>query len=368
MVSSPHPPTTPPTQAPAPPATPPAAPPATSLEQPQAEPVFAHDAAWALARRQWARGAPLPWLHQEVARRMAERLSVIRMQPSVVLEWGALPGQSRAALEAAYPAARWTPVGPAGPTGPNGLVGPSGLMGLTRPAGPAQRQPPLPVAAPPSLLERLVPLRTWAQGLFKGAPTQAAALGFAEDEVPPGHGQLLWSNLGLHTYGPAAQVLRRWHAALAVDGFLMFSTFGPDTLREWRSLWEEAGWGPPAQAFRDMHDWGDDLVAAGFADPVMDQETLTLTWASAEAALAELRTLGRNAHPGRHPGCRTPRWRARLCEALERRAGPDGRIALSFEIIYGHAFRPAPRSRLQPTTTVSLEDMRHMVKTARRPL
>jgi malonyl-CoA O-methyltransferase len=276
---------------------------------------------------------------------MAQRLSVIRMQPSVVLEWGALAGQSRGVLEAAYPNARWTPVGP---------------------TGPAERRQPPPPASQASLRERLVPLRTWAQGLFQGAAKEAAALGFAEDEVPASHGQLLWSNLGLHTHGPAAQVLRRWHAALAVDGFLMFSTFGPDTLRELRGLWAEAGWGPPAQSFRDMHDWGDDLVAAGFADPVMDQETLTLTWTTAEAALAELRTLGRNAHPGRHPGCRTPRWRSRLRAALQGHAGPDGRLALSFEIIYGHAFRPTPRRRLQPTTTVSLEDMRHMVKTARR--
>ncbi len=351
MVSSPHTPAPPPLEpepaavSAASNATPPATPSAPGLDRAQAGPVHVQDAAWALARRKWARGAPLPWLHQEVARRMAERLSVIRMQPSVVLEWGALPGQSRAVLEAAYPDARWTPVGP------------------TEPA--ERRQPPA-SASPAGMLERLAPLRTWAQGLFKGAAQRSAAHGLPEDEVPAAQGQLLWSNLGLHTYGQAAQVLRRWHAALAVDGFLMFSTFGPDTLCEWRSLWEAAGWGPPAQAFRDMHDWGDDLVAAGFADPVMDQEVLTLTWTNADAALAELRTLGRNAHPGRHPGCRTPRWHARLREALQRRAGPDGRLALSFEIIYGHAFRPAPRSRLQPMTTVSLEEMRHMVKTARR--
>jgi malonyl-CoA O-methyltransferase len=177
---------------------------------------------------------------------------------------------------------------------------------------------------------------------------------------------LLWSNLGLHTHADPMPVLQHWHKALAVDGFLMFSTFGPDTLKELRGLWGAQGWGPPSQVFRDMHDWGDDLVAAGFADPVMDQETVTLTWADADAALAELRTMGANAHPSRMAGCRTPRWLARVKAALQDRAGPGGRIALSFEIIYGHAFRPAPRARIQPVTAVSLDEMRSLVQSSRR--
>ena len=68
-----------------------------------------------------------------------------------------------------------------------------------------------------------------------------------------------------------------------------------------------------------MHDLGDMLVEAGFADPVMDQETITLTWPSGEALLAELRQLGGNVDPRRFAGLRTPRWRSRLAEALEAR-------------------------------------------------
>lgn len=328
-----------------------------------------HAPAWALAQRQWAAGAPLPWLHQEVARRMADRLSVIRVQPSVILEWDALAGQSRPALQAAVPAAQWVPVAPT--RAALERIHSGGYLNPSQPPQPPQHLQPQPTG----LLGQLARIGSRARGLFtpgrEATPAPAAqpraAPGFLDAEVPAGHGQLLWSNLGLHTHARPADVLRRWHAALAVDGFLMFSTFGPDTLRQWRGLWESAAWGPPAQPFRDMHDWGDDLVAAGFADPVMDQETVTLTWASPAEALAELRTMGRNAHPGRYSGCRTPRWRARLEAAVEQAAGPDGRVALGFEIIYGHAFRPVPRSRLQATTTVSLDDMRHMVKTPRRP-
>ena len=98
------------------------------------------------------------------------------------------------------------------------------------------------------------------------------------------------------------------------------------------------------------------LVHAGFADPVMDQEVLTLHWTDAHALLAELRTLGGNAAAVRHPGLRTPRWRERLLRELGSLAGADGKLSLSFEVAYGHAFRAPPRARPGEPTTVSLED------------
>jgi malonyl-CoA O-methyltransferase len=115
----------------------------------------------------------------------------------------------------------------------------------------------------------------------------------------------------------------------------------------------------------DMHDLGDMLVQAGFADPVMDQEVLTLTWPDADTLLAELRALGGNADPRRHAGLRTPRWKARLKQRLQDRADAQGRIAMTFEIVYGHAFRVAARPRLAAQTEVSLDTMREMVR--RRP-
>jgi malonyl-CoA O-methyltransferase len=138
----------------------------------------------------------------------------------------------------------------------------------------------------------------------------------------------------------------------------MFSTLGPYTLRELGGLYADAGWGPAQAPLTDMHDLGDALVQAGFADPVMDQEMLTLTWSSPQAALEELRQLGANAHPARAPGLRTPRWRRRLLDALAARADAQGRVALGFEIVYGHAFRPAPRARLGGEGGVLVEDLR----------
>ena len=187
---------------------------------------------------------------------------------------------------------------------------------------------------------------------LRSAPAQA----WTEDGAPAAAADMVWANMVLHRVADPARTIARWHDTLAVDGFLMFSTLGPDTLRELRTLYATLGWGAPAQEFVDMHDIGDALVQAGLADPVMDMERLNLSYADAGALLAELRALGGNAARNRQPGLRTPRWRARLEAELEQRLrGADGRLHLSFELVYGHAFKPLPRVRVAPTTTVGVD-------------
>ncbi len=261
---------------------------------------------------------------------MAERLPVIKLKPERILDWGAFLGASHGVLASTYPQAQITAVEP---------------DAARRDATAAAQQRPW-----------------WSASRWLGAVPQA----LTAEQVAPGSGQLLWSNMGLHgVIDPQAEMVQ-WHRALAVDGFLMFSTLGPGTLRSLGALYTAQGWPPPMAPLVDMHDLGDMLVEAGFADPVMDQEMLTLTWASPGALLAELRQLGGNVDPRRAPGLRTPRWRERLCALLAAGAGPDGRIALDFEIVYGHAFRPAPRARLAARTEVPLADMRAMVRSAGR--
>ena len=174
---------------------------------------------------------------------------------------------------------------------------------------------------------------------------------------------MLWANMALHLAPDPQALLQQWQRAVAVDGFLMFSCLGPDTVRELHSLYRELGWPAPAHALSDMHDWGDRLIDAGFAEPVVDMERITLTFATPARALQELRDLGRNFHPQRFAALRGRGWRTRLEQAMaERLSDAQGQIALSFEIIYGHAFKPAPRVRLQANTSVALEDMRTMLR------
>lgn len=275
-----------------------------------------------LARLQ--RAPEAPWLHAEAARRMGERLAIVKLQPRQVIDWWSHLGGGFDVLCAAYPKARIQPVEPL--------------------AGPA-------VAAP-----------WWSLRRWVGRPAP-----IAEAEVPEGQAELLWANMMLHAVADPPACLRAWHRALTNEGFLMFSTLGPGSLASLRRLYGDQGWGAPMAPLVDMHDLGDMLVEAGFADPVMDQETVTLTFSKADEALADLRSLGSNVEPARMPGLRTPRWHRRLVDELDRVAtqGSSGRVELTFELVYGHAFKPLPRPRVAAESSVSLNDMRAMVRGSR---
>ncbi|HSW03389.1 biotin synthase [Aquabacterium sp.] len=286
-----------------------------------AEPALVDPHAVAHVLDRLARADAAPWLHQEVARRMAQRLPVIRQPPQRWLDWWGFVGGGEAAVKGVLPAAQRRVVEP--------------TRALLHRSQQALRRP------------------WWALGR-RGDPGSV----MLEAEVPPASAQMVWANMVLHASPQPVQLLALWQAALAVDGFLMFSTLGPDSLRELREVYAACGWAAPHPPFTDMHDIGDQLVHGGFADPVMDQETLRLTWSSPQALLDELRTLGGHVGVARQTGLRTPRWRQRLLSALGERADAQGRIGLSFEIVYGHAFKAAPRPAAGAPVTVPLEQLR----------
>ncbi|MBI5720077.1 MAG: methyltransferase domain-containing protein [Burkholderiales bacterium] len=284
---------------------------------------------------------PAPWLHEEVARRMAERLAILKRAPRHIVDWGARLGGSEAALLAACPQARRIAA----------EVLPEPASALVSSRDPSRPSPRLSVPAPWWSARRW-----WPAG-------EGATPAPAESALPEGEADLLWSNMVLHHQPDPRQSMARWLRLLAVEGLLMFSTLGPGTLESLRRLYAARRWPAPHAPFVDMHDLGDMLVEAGFADPVMDQEVLTLTWATPAEALAELRALGGNADSRRHAGLRTPRWRAALEQALaQAQARTDGRVAMEFEVVYGHAVRPVPRARVAAETAVPLADMRGMLR------
>jgi malonyl-CoA O-methyltransferase len=284
-----------------------------------------------IAARHWQQVAPArsPWLHDEVGRRMEERLQWIRMAPATWVDWEPLRGgmATHALLERRYPRSEC----------------------IVHETHPQRAQ---------AVLTQLT--RPWWRR-WTGRPLQHGS-------IADGSAQMLWSNMALHMAADPQTLLGTWHKALAVDGFLMFSCLGPDTLRELRALYRALGWPPPGHDFTDMHDWGDMLVHAGFAEPVMDMEHITLTWETPQRLLAELRELGANLHPGRFAGLRGRQWRSGLEQELARTlTGPDGRLALTFEIIYGHALKPRPRVRIGEKSSISLKDMRAMLHPDKRP-
>jgi malonyl-CoA O-methyltransferase len=153
---------------------------------------------------------------------------------------------------------------------------------------------------------------------------------------------LLFSNLALQWCNDLDRTLCGFRRVMAPGGLLMFTTFGPDTLRELRAAWRAADADHVhVNAFMDMHDIGDALLRAGFSDPVMDMEMVTVTYPDLGRLMADLRAIGAtNANAGRERGL-TTRARLRAVEAAyERFRLPDGVLPASYEVIYGHAWAP----------------------------
>jgi len=287
-----------------------------------------------IAAARWHARAPAasPWLHEEVARRMQERLQWIAKPPASWLDWDPVRGglQGHALVAQRYPQAQaWV------------------YESDARRAEVARK------ALGKSWWDR----ERWAgrQPRF-GLPE-------AGQEV-----EMLWANMQLHMAADPQALLGQWQRALAVEGFVMFSCLGPDTAQELRSAYARAGWPAAGHSFTDMHDWGDMLVQGGFAEPVMDMERITLTFATPQRLLQELRELGCNLHPQRFAGLRGKDWLRTLHQTLDGALGieaHEGQLALTFEVVYGHAFKPVPRVRASGESSVALDDMRAMLRQGR---
>jgi malonyl-CoA O-methyltransferase len=171
---------------------------------------------------------------------------------------------------------------------------------------------------------------------------------------------LVWSNMALHWAADLQTAIREFHRVLEVDGLLMLSTLGPDTLKELRAAFT-ANAGPlHVHGFIDMHDLGDMLVAAGFSAPVMDTETITLTYPGVDAMTADLRSSGQACSlAGRLRGLLGPRRWQRVRTALEKGAR-DGRLPATIEVVYGHAWKPAPRRTPEGHAIVNLGTARRL--------
>ena len=149
---------------------------------------------------------------------------------------------------------------------------------------------------------------------------------------------------------------------LNLRGYFTFTTLGPDTLQELRAAWAQVDEAPHVHRFLDLHDIGDALVRAGFADPVMDVDRYTLTYPNARALMQELRGLGaENALAARARGLTGRARLAGLEAACARSADGDGRIPATVEVVYGQAWCPGatpPVRGRRGETVVSLDRLR----------
>lgn len=243
-------------------------------------------------------------LQREVGRRLLERLELMRLQPRRVCDLGAGTGLATRALMGRY--ARATVV----------------ALDLA-----------------PAMLER-ARRRAPLLRRLRCVCADLEALPLADASC-----DLLFSNLALQWVNDLDRACRELRRVLRPGGCLLFSTFGPDTLRELREAWAVADGGQHVNTFLDMHDIGDALVRAGLADPVMDVEHFTLTYRALPDLMRELKALGAHVVAGRATGLTGRRRLAAVAAAYESRRR-DGRLPATFEVVYGHGWGPPQRDEL----------------------
>jgi malonyl-CoA O-methyltransferase len=269
------------------------------------------------------RVAESAFLRREIAGRMHERLALVKISPQRVLDAGCGEGADLPVLQSTFSGSQLL-----------GLDASVAMLGNAR-----ERQ-----HSALTSMRRL--LTRWLPGSIEGGLDSSGALAcgnFAQLPLTNNSVDLVWSNLALHWHPQPDRIFEEWRRVLRVDGLLMFSCFGPDTFKEIRAAFSTVDDTPHTLPFVDMHDLGDMLVHAGFATPVMDMESITVTYESVDKLMADARAWGGNPLSNRRSSLLgRSAWR-RVVAALEQGRRADGKLTLSFEVIYGHAFRPAPR-------------------------
>ncbi|MDN3516200.1 malonyl-ACP O-methyltransferase BioC [Aquisalimonas lutea] len=237
-------------------------------------------------------------LQHEVGQRMLGRLDFIRLAPERVVDVGAGTGTLTAALRQRYRKAR--------------------VMALD---------------LSPAMLRRAREHGSWLRPL-PVVCGDAQALPLADRSV-----DLLFSNTAFQWCDDLDRLFEECQRVLRPGGLLMFSTFGPDTLRELRESWSDADDARHVNRFVDMHDIGDALISARFADPVMDMEYFNLTYESVDSLMRDLKAVGAGTlRGGRAPGLTGRGHLRRMTAAYERYRGVDGRLPATWEVVYGHAW------------------------------
>jgi malonyl-CoA O-methyltransferase len=244
-------------------------------------------------------------LQRRVRDELLSRLDYVTLEPAAVLDLGTGTGHAALALKRRYPA--------------------SMVVAL-------------------DLAESMLAEARRRQSLFRRfhrVCADAAALPLRSGTV-----DLVYSNLMLQWCDVPDGVFAECRRVLRAGGLLSFTTFGPDTLVELRRAWAEADdGGVHVSRFLDMHDVGDALVRSGFAEPVMDVDRVTLTYAEVRDLMRDLKAIGaHNAASGRRRGLTGKSTFARMVEAYERERR-DGRLPATYEVVYGHAWAPATSGR-----------------------
>ncbi len=242
-------------------------------------------------------------LQQEVCQRMLSRLNLVTLQPDKILDVGTGTGWGMQGLMQRYKSAQVFALDLSQP-----------MLKQSRQKGGWLRKPKLICA-------------------------DAETLPIANESM-----DLIFSNLMLQ-WCDAEKVFAEFKRILKPDGLLMFSTFGPDTLKELRHSWAQLDNKQHVNNFVDMHDLGDALLNCGLAEPVMDADLMTLNYPNPRMVMTDLKNIGANTTlDNQHKGLLTPRQFKKVLAAYETFRQQD-MIPASYEVVYGHAWKIPPKPK-----------------------
>lgn len=246
-------------------------------------------------------------LVREVADRMLERLDLLKATPECVLDLGSGTGYCARQLRRRYPKCT--------------------------------------VVELDFALSMLLHARTrgswWRRGLNALRPASTWQVCADMEHLPfaAGHFDMVWSNMALLWASDPAHAFAEAWRVLRPGGVCMFSTLGPDTLKELRAAYARADQRVHVNRFLDMHDLGDILVGSRFADPVMDMECITATYSDLRALLKEIKATGAgNANAGKNMAL-SGKHAFGSCLATYERLRAGGRLPATFEVVYGQAWK-----------------------------
>jgi malonyl-CoA O-methyltransferase len=257
-------------------------------------------------------------LQREISNRMLSRLEYIKYVPEVILDAGSGTGYGSQQLAKRYPDSQ--------------LI----AMDIAW-----------------AMLSHARPNTAWWQRLLPSLQQHACYVCADIEQIPIKNESvgMIWSNLALQWCNDLEHTFAEMHRILRTDGLVMFSTFGPDTLKELRQSFAQVDAFSHVNRFIDMHDIGDLLVHNGFSTPVMDMEYITLTYPDAPSVMRDLKAIGaHNVTQGRQQGLMGKnKWRKVIAEYEKLRR--DGKLPATYEVVYGHAWKPQSRqSVLTPET------------------
>jgi malonyl-CoA O-methyltransferase len=175
---------------------------------------------------------------------------------------------------------------------------------------------------------------------------------------------MIFANQSIQDAEDIAALFCEFHRVLKPGGVLLFSTLGPDTLKELKAAWACVDTYGHVNECRDLHILGDALLSQQFAQPVVDREEMVLHYRNPQSLLKDLKEQGSyNIHPVRRRGLMGVDAHEYLLNALEQQRQENEKITLTYEVLYGHAWREEKKSHYDAKTgevVITLDKLRRV--------